>query len=54
MFHTTGTAKKCDFIGFFIDSVITSEIMRVRNKNWADPNNFGNNIREKIRGNNVS
>ena len=39
--------KKCDFIGSFFDFAITSEILRVRNKKWADPKSFGNKILEK-------
>ena len=34
-------------MGSFIDFAVTSEILHVKNKKWADPNFFGNNIIEK-------
>ena len=41
--------KKCDFLGNLFNSVITSEILKIRNKKWANSLNFGKNIIEKFR-----
>jgi hypothetical protein len=34
--------KKCDFLGNLFNNVITSEILKIRNKKWANFLNFGN------------
>ena len=51
LFQAQPCNKNCTYLGNIINNIVTSEILKLRNKKKADPTYIGKKIREKISAN---